>query len=227
MPGETRIVAPGTSDRTVKADNGEVLNVPASWELLPPGDAMLTRRVKAAGPSWTVKQKKGRRTISVGIWAPAANIAAARQAVLLEKSKPSYTKRLQAGAERRQKEHAKYVVEFRQNVLEFLNFHATHAAIAARLAAAVTEHATPVGSGTVARTKRIPVEQRAEAAVIAWLRHQTTAYDNMKIERKKGRRREVRGELAAASRKLLNRYRRGEEVLSSCPLYNALKADPA
>ena len=29
---------------------------------------------------------------------------------------------------------------------------------------AVTDHATPVGSGTVARTKRIPVEQRAEAA---------------------------------------------------------------
>ena len=32
----------------------------------------------------------------------------------------------------------------------------------------------------------IPIEQRAEAAVIAWLRHQTTAYDHMTIERVKG-----------------------------------------
>jgi Fe-S cluster biosynthesis and repair protein YggX len=45
----------------------------------------------------------------------------------------------------------------------------------------VTAHATPVGSGTVARTERIPLEQRAESAVIAWMRHQTTAYDSMKI----------------------------------------------
>lgn len=53
----------------------------------------------------------------------------------------------------------------------------------------MTAHATPVGSGTVARTSRIPIERRAEAAVIAWLRHQTTAYDDMKIPRVKGRRR--------------------------------------
>jgi hypothetical protein len=51
----------------------------------------------------------------------------------------------------------------------------------------VTDHATPVGSGTVARTKRIPVEQRAEAAVIAWMRHQTTGYDGMVIPRIKGK----------------------------------------
>ncbi|MEZ6128720.1 MAG: DUF2293 domain-containing protein [Planctomycetaceae bacterium] len=49
------------------------------------------------------------------------------------------------------------------------------------MATAITAHATPVGSGTVARTQRIPVEQRAESAVIAWMRHQTTAYDHMKI----------------------------------------------
>ncbi len=183
---------------------------------------MLTRRVKAAGPSWTVKQKKGRRTISVGVWAPAANIAKARQSVAIERSKPSYAKKLKAGAERRAKEHAIYVEEFRQQVRDFLNFHAAHSDLAGKLASAVTEHATPVGSGTVARTKRIPVQQRAEAAVIAWLRHQTTAYDNMKIERRKGRRREVRAELAAGSRKLLQKYRQGEAVSADCPLQQAL-----
>lgn len=69
-----------------------------------------------------------------------------------------------------------------------------------------------VGSGTVARTRRIPVEQRAEAATIAWLRHQTTAYESMHIPRVKGMRREVRRMLAARSRELLDVYRRGEHV---------------
>ena len=90
-----------------------------------------------------------------------------------------------------------------------------------RRARAVADHGTPVGSGTVARTKRIPVEQLAEATVIAWMRHQTTAYDSMEITRVKGKRREVRLILAQRSQELLGRYRRGEEV-GECPLKNAL-----
>lgn len=74
----------------------------------------------------------------------------------------------------------------------------------------------------MARTKRIPVEQRAEAAVIAWMRHQTTAYESMTIPRVKGRRREVRRILAQRSKELLARYRRGESVGEECPLRMAL-----
>src|SRR5579883_2563784 len=62
---------------------------------------------------------------------------------------------------------AEYVEDFLGAVVTFLAFHANYADLAERLARAVTDHATPVGSGTVGRTKRIPVEQRAEAAVIA------------------------------------------------------------
>ena len=51
---------------------------PANWELLSPGDAALTRRVKAAGPTWTIQEKKGRKTFSRGVWAPAERIAAIR-----------------------------------------------------------------------------------------------------------------------------------------------------
>jgi hypothetical protein len=90
------------------------------------------------------------------------------------------------------------------------------------MARAITDHATPVGSGTVARTKRIPVEERAEAAVIAWMRHQTTGYDGMMIPRIKGKRREVRRVLAQRSKELLERYRRGELALERCPLKKAL-----
>jgi hypothetical protein len=106
--------------------------------------------------------------------------------------------------------------------MKFLAFHPNHAALASRLARAVTDHSTPVGAGTVARTRRIPIEQRAEAAVIAWMRHQTTGYDGMAIPRVKDRRREVRRMLAARSKELLSRYRRGEPVPEGCPLSKAL-----
>ena len=85
------------------------------------------------------------------------------------------------------------------------------------------KHATPIGSGTVARTQRIPIERRAESAVIAWLRHQTTAYDDMKIARVKGKRREVRRMLAEQSRRLLTKYRAGDAIApQGCLLRRAL-----
>ncbi|MCH9686747.1 MAG: DUF2293 domain-containing protein, partial [Deltaproteobacteria bacterium] len=69
-----------------------------------------------------------------------------------------------------------------------------------------------------------PVERRAEAATIAWLRHQSTAYDSMSIPRVKGMRREVRRLLAARSRAVLQQYRRGTPVdPASCVLRKALQ----
>jgi len=114
-------------------------------------------------------------------------------------------------------------------VLDFLGFHPLHAADAATLATLIAAHATPVGSGTVARTERIPLQQRAEAATIAWLRHQTTGYDHMSIPLVKGRRREVRRLLARRSVQLLAHYRDGRGIDPSlCPLQAALrKARPA
>ena len=66
MAEKTRIVAPGPNDRTVRTADGQVLHAPADWELLPPGDATLTRRVKAAGPTWTIQAKKGRKKPTAG-----------------------------------------------------------------------------------------------------------------------------------------------------------------
>jgi hypothetical protein len=107
-------------------------------------------------------------------------------------------------------------------VLRFLAFHTAHTQLAEQLARAVTEHATPVGSGTVARAQRIPVEERAEAAVIAWMRHQTTGYDTLVIPRVKGKRREVRRLLAQRSHALLERYRQGYSAPEGCPLKQAI-----
>jgi hypothetical protein len=218
----TTTFTPGPTPNTVRSADGNVLTTPEGWELLPPGDAALTRRVKAAGPHWVIQEKKGRKTFSKGVWAPATVIENIRADLEAERSTEQYAKRKEADARRRDKAHAEYVEDFCQAVLEFLAFHPRHTDMADKLARAVTDHATPVGSGTVARTKRIPVEQRAEAAVIAWMRHQTTAYESMKIPRIKGKRREVRRMLAQRSQEVLARYRRGEAVGEECPLKRAL-----
>jgi hypothetical protein len=139
-----------------------------------------------------------------------------------ERSTEGYARRKEADARRRNKAQAEYIEDFFGAVLAFLAFHPNYAELADRLALAVTDHATPVGSGTVARTKRIPVQRRAEAAVIAWMRHQTTGYDGMAIPRVKGKRREVRRMLARRSQELLARYPRGEPVPEGCPLKTAL-----
>ncbi len=224
MPTQTRMVVAGTSSRTVRTGEGCELRVPDEWELLPPGDAALTRRVKASGPTWTVQEKRGRRTFSRGVWACGKRIAAIRSDLAAERSTDAYANRRKSDANRRQQKQAAYVEDFRGAVLAFLDFAAEHTDLAEQLAEAVTAHATPVGSGTVARTQRIPISRRAESAVIAWLRHQTTAYDHMTIPRVKGQRREVRRMLAAESHRLLSRYRRGSlnNDVSQCPLRLAL-----
>lgn len=223
MPNQTRIVSPGPDGRSVRSADGQVLRAPSDWALLPPGDPGLTRRTKLAGPTWTVQEKVGRRMFSRGVWAPAATIDAIRKELDAERADPAYAKRRQADAQRRERKQEDYVGEFRGAVLDYLAFDDRHAALSERMATAVADHATPVGSGTVARTQRIPVEQRAEAAVIAWMRHQTTAYDCMPIQRGKGKRRETRRLLAAQSRRLLENYRAGRPVdLATCPLQKAL-----
>ena len=223
MPADAiTIMIPGSTPRTVRAPDGTVLTAPADWVLLPPGDAGLTRRVKAAGAHWVVEERRGRRGFARGVWAAAATIERIKGELETERASEGHARRQEAATRRRAKDQAEYVEDFGGAVLAFLNFPPAHADLADRLARAVADHATPVGSGTVARTRRIPVEQRAEAAVIAWMRHQTTAYDAMVIPRVKGQRREVRRQLARRSQELLDRYRRQEPIPAGCPLLAAV-----
>ncbi|TWT49660.1 hypothetical protein Pla22_48580 [Rubripirellula amarantea] len=215
-------VGPGPDERSVRFTDGTIKQVPADWSLLPPGDAGLTRRVKSTGPTWTVKEKKGRKVFSHGVWAPSAQIEAAKQSVAADRADPAYARRKATDTARREKKQTAYVEDFHGAVLDFLRFDKRYQSVAQKFATAVTTLATPVGSGTVARTQRIPIERRAESAVIAWMRHQTTAYDDMKIPRVKGKRREVRRMLAEESRKRLENYRRGLDVPSNCPLMQAI-----
>ena len=216
------VARPGPRPRTVQTEDGAVRSVPAGWELLPPGDAGLTRRVKAAGPSWTVREQRGRRAFSRGVWAPEDTIDRCRTELEAQRASPAHQRKQAADRARRERQQQAYAEDFEAAVREFLSFHEPHSELQRELARQVAAHATPVGSGTVARTQRIPIERRAEAAVVAWLRHQTTAYDRMQIARVKGRRREVRRALARRSRELLDGYRRGHEAPADCPLARAL-----
>lgn len=223
MPDKIRVVAPTKLPCTVVTSEGITLTPPADWSLLMPGDAALSRRVKKEGVHWVVQEKRGRKVFSRGIWAPRERIERIKRELEMEREDPKYSQKLEAGRARRAKEQVSYAAEFEATVLQFLRFSDHHTALARRLAKAITDHAVPVGSGTVARTSRIPVERRAEAATIAWLRHQTTGYDDMIIPRVKGMRREVRRMLAERSRKLLQRYRdEYSPPEERCPLQVAL-----
>ena len=224
VPTENRIVAlvPGKA-RTVRQKGVGELSVPESWSLLEPGDATLTRRVKQAGPCWAVQEKRGRRVFSQGVWAPTERIEEIRAQLAAERDTPEYSRQREVAAKRRTTKQSDYTREFYQAVLAFLRFAPGHSEVAERLAQAVTDHAIPIGSGTVARTERIPIEERAAGAVIAWMRHQTTAYDHMSIARVKDKRRKVRRVLAARSREVLDAYRQGSAVdANTCPLQRAL-----
>ena len=103
-----------------------------------------------------------------------------------------YQKKRQTDFIRREKKQDEYSVVFRKAVESYLRFHERYKLTEQKMAQAITNHAIPIGSGTVARTQTIPIEERASKAVIAWMRHQTTAYDHLKIARIKGERRAVR-----------------------------------
>lgn len=225
MSSLAREVRSAPLPRHVINERGALEPVPDDWSLLPPGDAALSRRIKQDGATLTVIEVKGRKRFSRGIWAPTARIEALRAQLKTERESPAYQQKLDAGRRRRIAAEEIYANDFTAAVRQFLAFHPRHELLAKTVAALITDHATPVGSGTVARTQRIPIEARAEAATIAWLRHQTTGYDDMIIPRDKGRRREVRRMLAQRSVQLLGKYRSGQPFdAAQCPLHVAVAA---
>ncbi len=204
--------------------DGGFVDMPENWEFVPSGDPALTRRLKAAASDyWVVKRKVGRKEFGIGLCVPKGLAADIAEQLKTERERPEYQRKLDAGRKRREKEQEEYQEDFEQAVLDFLAFHERYHDLAVRLAKIITEFTTPVGSGTVARTRRIPIEERARAAVIAWMRHNTTDYDRRYIPHVAGRRREVRRDIAQESLALLKDYRSGNDIPSAYPLQKALE----
>ena len=98
------LCSPTPNPRQVRTADGTLLTAPTDWALLPPGDAGLTRRVKAAGPSWQVQEKRGRKIFSRGLWAPQAHIEKARADLQAERATPQYARKMVSAAARRSRE---------------------------------------------------------------------------------------------------------------------------
>src|SRR3954471_14145844 len=109
---DDNLFAPGPPPHTARAAAGSVLAAPEGWVLLPPGDAGLTRRVKAAGDHWVVQEKVGRKMFSRGVWAPSARIDRIRAELDAERSRAGYARRKEADARRRGQAQAAYVEDF-------------------------------------------------------------------------------------------------------------------
>src|SRR6188474_1300512 len=146
---ENLTLAPTSDPKVFLAPDGTRRAAPQGWACLPPGDAGLTRRVKAAGPSWSIIERRGRKAFSKGLWAPRENIESAKKALEIERSQPAYAEKLNKARALRDQHQAAYVVSFEVEVLSFLRFAPRYEALARAVARRVTEHATPVGSGTV------------------------------------------------------------------------------
>ena len=130
MPEQTRVVSPGPISGTVRTPDGQTLHAPADWVLVPPGDPALTRRLKAAGPTWTVQEKRGRKIFSRGVWALATTVESLRGQLIAERDTPQYAKRREASVKRRDRDQAEYVQTFGDAVLQFLAFDSRYAALA-------------------------------------------------------------------------------------------------
>src|SRR4051812_22328320 len=112
--------APGPTPNTVRAPDGALQTVPDGWVLVPPGDAALTRRVRTAGESWSVAEKRGRKVFSRGVWASASTVERVKAELTVERSTETYARKRKADAGRREKAHVEYVEEFAVAVRTFL-----------------------------------------------------------------------------------------------------------
>ncbi|MEP1447437.1 MAG: DUF2293 domain-containing protein [Paraglaciecola sp.] len=223
MPKETRSFLITASDDRLKDKTGKVFTVPTGWENLPAGDASVTRKLKSLGPTWTVQEKKGRKAFSHGVWAAKEQIEKAITLVKAQRADPKHQKQLAQSKIRREAKETRFAKDFQQAIIQFLNFAPKHHLLVEKLSKLVKEHAVPVGSGTVARSSAVTLEDKAALAVMAWMRHKTSAYDSTPVPRVKGARRELRREIARQSERILAKYRSGADVdITVCPLYRAL-----
>lgn len=163
-------------------DHGEI-EIPEGWELLPSGDALLTRRVKATGPYWVAwkprsRQRRHRRLI--GVLAPKEAIEAARAAAEETAEKRAEARR--HGAASRARAEDRYRLDLQAAIIAFLGFADAHRSLADKIAAEASERAAAVGSGRVGRTRTIDLDRRAELAARAYIRHHLTSHEEDLIE---------------------------------------------
>jgi hypothetical protein len=159
-------------------DHGAV-EIPADWDLIPTGDAFMTRTVKAAGVywyAWKPRTRTRRHRRLAGLWAPRTVIEEA--ATQASKTAAERANRREASAQHRARAEERYRGELATAIRAFLNFAPEHTALAEAIAVDASERAAVVGSGRVGRTRKLAVEERAALAARAYVRHRHTNYED-------------------------------------------------
>ena len=156
------------------------LEAPGDWEFLPPGDAYVTRTVKRLGSHWVVLKRGKGYTATVGILAPAANVREARR--LAEETKARREGTRERSQQRRQKQERSYRERFAAAALRYLDFTLEYGKLAKEIAEGASERATEVGSGRVGRTAKLTLEEKAELAARAYIRHRHTVFEEHLME---------------------------------------------
>ncbi|MEW6048703.1 MAG: DUF2293 domain-containing protein [Bacillota bacterium] len=194
LTGEHLRVYPPRSDE-VEAIEGEasdadlwwtpqhgIVRTPPGWAFLPRGDAFVTRKVKEAGLYWEVVRSRPKRryTERLGLLAPQSHIAEAeRQA---QQTEAARQRRRAASARARESAEQRYRQELERAIIQFLSFDAAHADLAQQIARKAAIHAAEVGSGRVGRTRKLSLQDKAELAARAYIRHAYTSYER-KLDR--------------------------------------------
>lgn len=213
-----------TSDGRFTDEENNIVKIPEMWEFLPAGDAGVTRNVTKAGEYIRVKQKRGRRLISKGVWAPKEAIEMAIAKMTTLRSTESYEKSKQYRAHKREKDLISYQEDFKKQIIIQLSFADIYHDIAVVLADKITQFATPIGSGTVARSSTLSLDLKAQKAINGWVRHRLTPYESLKIARVKGARANARKLMYEKGLKVFLPYQKGEEIPSNCPLKRELES---
>lgn len=152
------------------------IDTPSGWDSQEPGDPFITRQIKQMGPHWVALRRRKGYTETLGILAPAANIEAARR--LAEETESRRSAARSRSQEQRVHREDKYRQVFAEAVLSYLDFAPRHQALAQKIAQEVAGRATEVGSGRVGRTARLTLEDKAELAARAHIRHSYTKYED-------------------------------------------------
>jgi len=159
-------------------EHGEV-EIPADWDLLPAGDAFMTRTVKAGGVYWYAWKPRTRsrphRRLA-GLWAPRVVIEEAE--VRAAKTAAERERRCEMSAPHRAAAEERYRGQLATAVRAFLDFAPEHSPLAEAIAEDASVRAAAVGSGRVGRTRKLAVEERAALAARAYIRHRYTSYED-------------------------------------------------
>jgi len=152
------------------------VDIPDTWAFLPAGDPYVTRQAKLLGPHWVAKKHARGFNRTLGIWVPEENIEAALKQA--EQTKAEREARRAVGRVYRERREDGYTKRFAEAIYRFLEFAPKYDRLARRIAREAAEHSTVVGSERVGRTSRLSLEEKAELAARAYIRHKHTKYED-------------------------------------------------